>query len=150
MSPKTAEGAQIKPRSKRKTRVGLVTSDRMTKTIIIKVDRLVRHPLYHRVIKQTSSFKVHDEKSQAKIGDWVKVMETRPISKDKRWRIIEVIRQASSAPPVPEQESEIVGRARQQSIEAAKLAAQAEVSNEEKKAEVEELDESPAKEKGDE
>ena len=88
-------------RAKRKTREGLVTSNKMQKTIVVRITRLVRHPVYNRVMKQVSSFKAHDETNQAKIGDWVKIMETRPISRDKRWRLVEVLKHASTAPPVP-------------------------------------------------
>lgn len=89
-------------RARRKLRVGFVTSNKMQKTIVVQVRRLVRHPLYQRVIKQSSSFKVHDEKNEAKPGDLVKIMETRPLSKDKRWRLVEILKQASTAPALPE------------------------------------------------
>ncbi len=88
--------------SQRKVRVGLVTSNRMQKTIVVRVDHLVRHPKYNRVIKQRNSFKAHDEQQAAGIGDLVKIMETRPLSKDKRWRLVEIVRKASSAPPLPD------------------------------------------------
>ena len=91
-------------RNRRKVRMGLVTSNKMTKTIVVRVTRLVRHPQYSRVIKQVSSFKAHDETNSASIGDWVKIMETRPLSKDKRWRLVEILKAASSAPPVPGKE----------------------------------------------
>lgn len=89
-------------RGRRKLRVGFVTSNKMQKTIVVQVRRLVRHPLYQRVIKQTSSFKVHDEKNEAKPGDLVKIMETRPLSKDKRWRLVEILKHVSDAPALPE------------------------------------------------
>jgi small subunit ribosomal protein S17 len=73
----------------------------MKKTIVVRVSHRVRHPKYDRVIRQTSTFKVHDETNQASIGDLVRIMETRPLSKDKRWRLIEILKRASSAPPVP-------------------------------------------------
>ena len=88
-------------RAERKTRVGLVTSNKMQKTIVVRVNRRVRHPKYNRVITQANAFKAHDERNEAKIGDWVKIMETRPLSKDKRWRLVEILKRASSAPPVP-------------------------------------------------
>lgn len=91
-------------RAHRKTREGIVTSNKMQKTIVVRITRLVRHPVYNRVIKQVNSFKAHDETNQAKIGDWVKIMETRPISRDKRWRLVEVLKRASTAPPVPGKE----------------------------------------------
>ena len=79
-----------------------MTSDKMHKTIVVRVSNLVRHPRYSRVIHQTSSFKAHDEQNSASVGDRVKIMETRPLSKDKRWRLVEIVKQASTAPPVPE------------------------------------------------
>ena len=98
-------------RGQRKIKIGIVVSNRMTKTIVVRVTRLVRHPKYQRVIRQASTFKAHDETNQAAIGDWVKIMETRPMSKDKRWRLVEIVRRASSAPPVPgSQESQPVAR----------------------------------------
>lgn len=95
---------QAPPRSRRKVRVGLVTSNKMTKTIVVRVDRLVRHPKYNRVVRHASSFKVHDERNSASVGDRVRIMETRPLSKDKRWRLVEILTRASSAPPVPEED----------------------------------------------
>ncbi|MBI3321350.1 MAG: 30S ribosomal protein S17 [Candidatus Omnitrophica bacterium] len=88
-------------RNQRKVRIGVVTSNAMQKTIVVRIVRLVRHPKYNRTIKQVTSFKAHDEANQASVGDWVKIMETRPLSKDKRWRLVEILRRASSAPPVP-------------------------------------------------
>ena len=81
-------------RNKRKTRVGLVVSNKMQKTIVVAIDRLLRHPRYNRVIKRTSKLYAHDEKNQCQIGDKVKVMETRPLSKLKRWRLVEVLEKA--------------------------------------------------------
>lgn len=91
-------------RGHRKTKVGVVISAKMQKTIVVRVTRLVKHSFYNRVIQTNNSFKVHDEKGQAAAGDSVKIMETRPISKEKRWRLVEILRRASSAPPVPGQE----------------------------------------------
>lgn len=82
-------------RNLRKTRVGVVTSDKMDKTIVVSVVTLVEHPLYKKRIKQTKKFKSHDEQNQCKIGDKVRIMETRPMSKDKRWRVIEIIETAT-------------------------------------------------------
>ena len=93
-------------RGHRKVKFGLVISNRMAKTIVVRVSRLVKHPKYSRIIKQTSSFKAHDEVNQAKVGDWVKIMETRPLSKEKRWRLVEIVAQGSSAPLVPGEASE--------------------------------------------
>ena len=93
-------------RGQRKVRLGFVLSDKMQKTLVVRVSQLVRHPKYNRVVRQASAFKVHDEDQQAHVGDWVKIMETRPLSKDKRWRLVEVLKRASQAPPVPGTEEE--------------------------------------------
>ncbi|MCL1925288.1 MAG: 30S ribosomal protein S17 [Defluviitaleaceae bacterium] len=81
-------------RNNRKTRVGYVTSDKMDKTIVVAVVNNVRHPLYKKIIKRTYKLKAHDEKNECGIGDRVRVMETRPLSKDKRWRLVEVMEKA--------------------------------------------------------
>ncbi|WP_170311605.1 30S ribosomal protein S17 [Vallitalea okinawensis] len=81
-------------RNLRKTRVGVVTSDKMDKTIVVSVVNNVKHPLYGKVMKRTYKLKAHDEENTCHIGDKVKVMETRPLSKDKRWRLVEVIERA--------------------------------------------------------
>ena len=81
-------------RSLRKTRVGLVTSDKMDKTIVVSVTDNVKHPLYNKIIKRTYKLKAHDENNECGVGDRVKVMETRPLSKDKRWRLVEIIEKA--------------------------------------------------------
>lgn len=81
-------------RALRKTRVGKVVSDKMDKTIVVAIEDSVQHPLYKKVIKRTYKLKAHDEENQCGIGDKVKVMETRPLSKDKRWRLVEVIEKA--------------------------------------------------------
>ena len=81
-------------RKKRKTKVGRVVSNKMQKTIVVAIDRLLRHPQYNRVIKRTSKLYAHDEKNQCQIGDKVKVMETKPLSKLKRWRLVEVLEKA--------------------------------------------------------
>ena len=75
----------------RKTRIGIVTSDKMDKTAVVSIVELVRHPLYGKAVKKTVKFKAHDEENICKIGDRVKIMETRPLSRDKRWRIVEVV-----------------------------------------------------------
>lgn len=77
--------------SLRKTRVGVVTSDKMDKTIVVEVERRVPHPRFKKIVKRTTKFHAHDEKSEAKLGDKVRIMETRPLSKTKRWRLIEVL-----------------------------------------------------------
>lgn len=81
-----------KSRKNRKKKVGVVVSDRMEKTVVVRVERLTRHPLYGRTIKSHSKFKVHDEQNQAKVGDKVLIFETRPLSKEKRWRVVEVLK----------------------------------------------------------
>ena len=81
-------------RNLRKTRVGKVVSDKMDKTIVVAVETNVKHPLYKKIMKRTTKFKAHDEKNECGIGDKVKIMETRPISKDKRWRLVDVIEKA--------------------------------------------------------
>ena len=81
-------------RAFRKTRIGQVVSDKMDKTIVVAIEDSVQHPLYKKVMKRTYKLKAHDENNECKIGDKVKVMETRPLSKDKRWRLVEVIEKA--------------------------------------------------------
>ena len=81
-------------RNLRKSRVGIVTSDKMDKTITVSVVEHVQHPLYGKIMKRTYKLKAHDENNEAKAGDKVQVMETRPISKDKRWRLVEIIEKA--------------------------------------------------------
>ena len=78
----------------RKTRVGRLISDKMDKTIVVAIEDRVAHPLYKKIIKRTYKLKAHDEKNECGIGDRVKVMETRPLSKDKRWRLVEIIEKA--------------------------------------------------------
>ena len=78
----------------RKTRVGKVVSDKMDKTIVVTVENRVAHPVYKKIIKRTYRLKAHDEMNECGIGDTVKVMETRPLSKDKRWRVVEIIEKA--------------------------------------------------------
>ncbi|MFP5040233.1 30S ribosomal protein S17 [Parasediminibacterium sp. JCM 36343] len=81
-------------RNLRKTRVGIVTSNKMFKTITVAVERKVKHPIYGKFVKKTTKFHAHDEKDECTIGDVVKIMETRPLSKTKRWRLVEVIEKA--------------------------------------------------------
>ena len=81
-------------RNLRKTRVGKVVSDKMDKTIVVAVEEHVKHPLYKKIVKDTYKLKAHDELNQCGVGDRVKVMETRPLSKDKRWRVVEIIEKA--------------------------------------------------------
>lgn len=81
-------------RNERKTRIGKVVSDKMDKTVVVAVERLVQHPLYKKAMKQTIKFKAHDENNECHTGDTVEIMETRPLSKEKRWRVITVIQKA--------------------------------------------------------
>ena len=81
-------------RSLRKTRVGKVVSDKMDKTVVVAIVDSVQHPLYKKIIKRTVKMKAHDENNECKIGDRVQIMETRPLSKDKRWRVVEIIEKA--------------------------------------------------------
>ena len=80
--------------SSRKTRVGLVVSDKMDKTVVVAIQDSVKHPLYKKVIKRTVKHKAHDENNECRVGDRVRIMETRPLSKDKRWRLVEIIEKA--------------------------------------------------------
>jgi len=81
-------------RGYRKTRTGIVVSDKMDKTVVVEVRTKVRHPLYGKMVNKTTKFKAHDENNECGIGDTVRIMETRPLSKDKRWRIVEIIERA--------------------------------------------------------
>ncbi len=81
-------------RNLRKTRIGLVTSNKMNKTITVAVERKVKHPIYGKFVKKTTKFHAHDEKDECTMGDIVKIMETRPLSKTKRWRLVEVVEKA--------------------------------------------------------
>ena len=81
-------------RGLRKSRVGLVVSDKMDKTIVVEIKERVRHPLYGKIMNQTSKLKAHDENNECGIGDTVRIMETRPLSKDKCWRLVEIIEKA--------------------------------------------------------
>ena len=81
-------------RNLRKTMVGTVVSDKMDKTIVVAVETRVKHPIYKKTVKRTYKLKAHDEENSCKVGDTVKVMETRPLSKDKRWRVVEVVEKA--------------------------------------------------------
>lgn len=84
----------MEERNLRKTRIGVVVSDKMDKTIVVAVRDNVRHPLYNKIVKKTYKLKAHDEKNECGMGDTVRVMETRPLSKDKRWRLVEIIERA--------------------------------------------------------
>ena len=84
----------MEDRNLRKTRTGKVISDKMDKTIVVAIEEHVKHPLYGKVVKRTYKLKAHDENNECKKGDTVKVMETRPLSKDKRWRLVEIVERA--------------------------------------------------------
>jgi small subunit ribosomal protein S17 len=84
----------METRGYRKTRTGTVVSDKMDKTIVVAIKTKVRHPLYGKMVNRSHKFKAHDEKNECGIGDTVKIMETRPISKDKRWRLVEIVEKA--------------------------------------------------------
>jgi small subunit ribosomal protein S17 len=87
-------GSRPAARGSRKTRVGVVVSDKMQKTVVVAVERRVPHPVYGKMVTRTTKFKAHDEENSAKIGDRVRIMETRPLSKDKRWRVVEIVERA--------------------------------------------------------
>ena len=84
----------MEERGKRKVLTGKVVSDKMDKTVVVAVETRVRHPLYQRIIRRTKKFKAHDEQNACRIGDIVKIMETRPLSKEKRWRVTEILEKA--------------------------------------------------------
>ena len=86
--------AEENARNLRKTMVGTVVSDKMDKTIVVAVETRVKHPIYKKTVKKTYKLKAHDEENSCKVGDIVKVMETRPLSKDKRWRLVEIVEKA--------------------------------------------------------
>ena len=89
----TVRSAELQ-RNSRKTRVGMVVSDKMQKTVVVSIERRVQHPVYGKMVRRTKKLKAHDEENQAKTGDTVRIMETRPLSKDKRWRVVEIIERA--------------------------------------------------------
>ncbi|MBR3511772.1 MAG: 30S ribosomal protein S17 [Clostridia bacterium] len=84
----------MEERNLRKTMIGTVTSDKMDKTVVVSVETSVRHPMYKKTVKRTYKLKAHDEENKCEVGDKVKVMETRPLSRDKRWRVVEVVEKA--------------------------------------------------------
>ncbi len=81
-------------RGLRKERTGIVTSDKMNKSIVVSIERKIKHPIYGKFVKQTKKFMAHDEKNEAHVGDTVRIMETRPLSKNKNWRLVEVVEKA--------------------------------------------------------
>jgi len=86
--------SQAVTRASRKTRIGLVVSDKMEKTVVVSIERRVQHPVYGKMVRRTKRLKAHDEANDAKTGDTVRIMETRPMSKDKRWRVVEIVERA--------------------------------------------------------
>ena len=84
----------MEERNLRKTRVGVVSSDKMDKTVVVTVKDKIKHPLYKKIVNRTIKFKAHDEKNECGVGDKVLIMETRPLSKDKSWRVVEIIEKA--------------------------------------------------------
>ena len=91
MAEETTTETAIETRNLRKIKTGVVTSNKMTKTITVAVERKVKHPIYGKFVKKTNRFHAHDEKNECSIGDIVRIMETRPLSKTKRWRLVEVV-----------------------------------------------------------
>ena len=89
-----ASGARAEARNARKVRVGQVVSDKMQKTVVVAIERRVPHPVYGKMVTRTTRLKAHDEENSAKAGDTVRIMETRPLSKDKRWRVVEIVERA--------------------------------------------------------
>ncbi len=85
---------EVVTRGRRKVRVGTVVSDRMDKTVVVAVERMMRHPLYGKTVKRTKKFHAHDENNECRVGDVVEIMETRPLSKTKRWRVARVVQKA--------------------------------------------------------
>jgi small subunit ribosomal protein S17 len=90
----TTNQSAARARSARKVRVGIVVSDKMQKTVVVRIERRFAHPQYGKVVKRSTKVKAHDEANDAKTGDTVRIMETRPLSKDKRWRVVEIVDRA--------------------------------------------------------
>jgi small subunit ribosomal protein S17 len=94
-TPRTSAAPQAAAeRGRRKIRQGVVVSDKMDKTVLVRIDRQMRHPLYKKIVRRSSKLAAHDERNDARVGDTVRVMETRPTSKNKRWRVIEILERA--------------------------------------------------------
>ena len=91
---KTTETAEAAERGRRKVRTGVVVSDKMDKTIVVRIDRQVRHAVYDKTVRRSSKLAAHDEQNDARVGDTVRVMETRPSSKTKQWRVVEIVERA--------------------------------------------------------
>ncbi len=94
MAEMTNNGLDTSSRNARKVRVGVVVSDKMQKTVVVQIDRRIPHPTYGKMVTRTKRLKAHDEENSAKLGDTVRIMETRPLSKDKRWRVVEIVERA--------------------------------------------------------
>ena len=94
--------AQSANQGRRQEKVGVVTSNKMQKTVVITVERQVTHPLYKRVVRRSKNFMAHDEKNECRVGDTVRIEETRPMSARKRWRVVEIVAKATLVAPVPE------------------------------------------------
>ena len=92
--PTAQTGSQVETRGRRKVRVGVVVSDKMDKTVLVRIDRRVRHPLYKKTVAKANKLAAHDENNDAHVGDMVRVVETRPLSKSKRWRVVEIVERA--------------------------------------------------------
>ena len=90
----TTAGESAKERGTRKTRLGVVVSDKMQKTVVVAIERRYPHPVYNKMVTRTKRVKAHDEENSAKSGDTVRIVETRPLSKDKRWRVVEIVQRA--------------------------------------------------------
>jgi small subunit ribosomal protein S17 len=91
---RSTEGTTTRDRGRRKVRTGVVVSDKMDKTVLVRIDRQVRHALYGKTVRRSSKLAAHDEQNDAHVGDTVRIMETRPLSKSKRWRLVEVVERA--------------------------------------------------------
>jgi len=94
MAETTTNSTGSDARATRKTRTGLVVSDKMQKTVVVAIERRVPHPVYGKMVTRTKRLKAHDEENSAKVGDTVRIVETRPLSKDKRWRVVEIVDRA--------------------------------------------------------
>jgi len=98
------EQAQGAKQAKRQGKVGVITSNKMQKTVVVTVMRQINHPLYKRVVRRSKNFMAHDEKNECRVGDTVRIEETRPLSSRKRWRVVQIIAKATLVAPVPEVE----------------------------------------------
>lgn len=105
MTETAGEQAQSAKQGQRQEKVGVVTSNKMQKTVVITVERQMNHPLYKRVVRRSKNFLAHDEKNECRVGDTVRIEETRPLSARKRWRVIEIISKATLVAPIPEVEA---------------------------------------------